>query len=44
MDKNKEMLVIFLDVMHSGSKAWKALTVWLVKQPVQVAQKSESIG
>ena len=44
MDKNKEMPVIFLDVMHNGSKAWKALTVWLVKQPVQVAKKSESTG
>ena len=38
------MPVIFLDVMHSGSKDRKALTVWLVEQPVQVAQKSESIG
>ena len=38
------MPVIFLDVMHSGSKDRKALTVWLVKQPVQVPQKSESTG
>ena len=44
MGKNKEMPVIFLDVMHNGSKAWKALRVWLVKQLVQVAQKSESTG